>query len=222
MRPSHTRLCRWWCLILTVLTVPAPALAHDDAAWYNSKWKSDHHTGLSITWRFAPSMTDSAMKARITEAFGHWNVVGYSNLSFNKLSDSTSFQDFDPCAAAYNGVSYAGIDGEGDTIARTLVCQHSASPFLTLHQFVVRLDDKEPWYTGDGAPPGDKLDVEGVATHEVGHVTGGWLAPPGPDHFTNSTLCSTPIHTMCGGIGKGDDRNETLEFHDKDTFQDAY
>lgn len=200
---------------------PVRVSAHDDGAWYNAKWKSDHHTGLSITWRFAPTVTNSTMKTRVAEAFGHWNNVASTTQSFNRLSDSTDYQDFDACTAAYNGVSYAGIDGVGDTIARTKLCVHSGSPFQTAHQFLIRLDDQEPWDNGDGFPASDRYDTEGVATHEVGHATGGWLSP-GPGHFTNSTLCSTPIHTMCGLMGKGDNHGETLELHDQDTFQDAY
>jgi hypothetical protein len=86
--------------------------------------------------------------------------------------------------------------------------------------------------TSSGGISSSELDLEGLATHEFGHVVGGWTESTDEGHFDNSTnpnLCGSGVsdsdkHTMCTNLGSGLESwyKRSLQTHDTHTFQDAY
>ena len=131
-----------------------------------------------------------------------------------------------------NGIHYR--DTPDNTLANTQACIVGGTNDY-INWFQVILDPDKNWYTGSGSTgiPANYYDVEGVSTHEFGHVVGGWTPNSAKGHYDPAdtpSLCDplgseTPSHhTMCN---KTDDDDESaywrsLEPHDKDVFQLAY
>ena len=80
------------------------------------------------------------------------------------------------------------------------------------------------WYSGTGDPPNGQSDVWSFSAHEFGHATGGWLSGSIGGHFGGATLCpnSSSRHTMCASLPTGENWWRSLEFHDSETFGNAY
>lgn len=80
----------------------------------------------------------------------------------------------------------------------------------------------EVWYVGDGIVPSNAWDLQSIAVHEAGHVTG-WSG-----HFDrdDNTLCPNDTElaqTMCGGEDRrGTKGLRTLQDHDEHTIANAY
>lgn len=212
-----------------LVAAPMSAAAHSDySTWYRTKWKSDHHTGLNITWRFAPTFpSDSAKRDRVREGAGAWNAEG-QDMKFEWLGSSSDAQPFscsDFSALSYNGISWDSLDGSGGTWARAKVCWHTTSEtYHTSHQFLIRFDSDDTWYDGTGTPGSNQVDLKSLATHEFGHATGGWLDESSGGHWSSSSsLCTdSPRHTMCPSINKGENFMRGLELHDSHTFTGLY
>jgi hypothetical protein len=60
------------------------AFCGGEDAYYPKRWKADHHTGLTINWKFISNFPGGAFRTRLTEAAGRWNNLGQPmNFNFN-------------------------------------------------------------------------------------------------------------------------------------------
>lgn len=217
-----------------ILSASLSAGAHTASNWYPAKWPSYDRT---VNWRFAngfPSGSD--WRARVKDGASQWNAVTGSSMSFQFDTPDYSAFSATTCAGSEqkNGVHWGTIDGGGGTLAQVILCTFfdvNGTPWSNseLHDFQMKFDSAESWYTGLFSPSGAK-DAWSVSTHEFGHATGrgrtfGGTEPAADPqgHFTGSTLCpnSDAHHSMCQYIG-GSNYDRDLNTHDVDTFQDAY
>jgi hypothetical protein len=122
-----------------------------------------------------------------------------------------------------DAVHWGPIDGSGNTLATTWICNKSSNA-SHLYSFQIKFDSDEGgrWYSDTGTPGSSESDFWSVASHEFGHATG-WTS-----HFGElTTLCPqsgdlSGRHTMCAKILNGNTAQRSLNTHDRDTFVDAY
>jgi hypothetical protein len=84
--------------------------------------------------------------------------------TFTRNDDSTQLN---PCTGQPNSISWLQADGPGGVLASAAACFNTASKEIS--GFRMALDLDEPWATDGSA---SSVDVQGVATHEMGHVVG--------------------------------------------------
>jgi hypothetical protein len=103
-------------------------------------------------------------------------------------------------------------------LGQTFACYTST----TITQSTILLDDLTYWDTNGGTVPFDKIDLEGVVVHELGHATGfGILSPL--QHFTDAdTAFSVAEATMCATLSKGEPDWRSLNSHDSHTYLAKY
>lgn len=213
------------------------AQAHPGADWYPAKWPSSDRT---VNWRFANNVPATAIRDRMKNGAAQWNAVSGSTMTFQfNTPDYSSFSGTS-CAATEqkDAVHWGEIDNAGGTNAVAITCTFldatGSGSNTTLHNFQIKLDHDETWYTGTGEPSSNAIDAWTIASHEFGHATGrnstaGGVQTIGGDghgHFfnTDATHCpvSTSRHTMCQTQIAGASYSRTLETHDKDAFANAY
>jgi hypothetical protein len=103
-----------------------------------------------------------------------------------------------------------------------------------IDNFQVTFDPDYSWYKGVDytAIGSSQYDVDGVSSHEFGHVVGGWTTGSAQGHYdatNNAALCGSSVsiydkHTMCANTTTGLEGSlrRSLETHDKDVFVLAY
>ncbi|MDQ3953823.1 MAG: hypothetical protein M3279_12815 [Actinomycetota bacterium] len=207
-------------LLLALFVGTAVAHPASDYYWLH-EWKSSHHTGLNITWRFGPGFPNDAKRDRVKESFAKWNNQG-QQMKFEKLPEADFSYDL-PCPEpqGYNGVLWRDL-AQG-VAAEVRKCDHDGGGYsqpYPIHNFWVAFnnDGSVNWHGGADATAigNNELDFEGVATHEIGHATA-WSG-----HFREVTWpnCENPDiqPTMCPGYTFGLGRNSTyarsLEDHE--------
>jgi len=111
--------------------------------------------------------------------------------------------------------------GRSSVVGRAQACRSVRQPGLGY--FWVYLDSAENWYTGNGTPRTDEVDLGSVATHEFGHANG-W----GP-HFDDKrrvSICAQGRRsraTMCKNTDyRVGGQQRYLSVHDRSVFRDAY
>lgn len=223
----------------TVLTVgmiglAAPsASAHDPAEHFIQHWNLGQN-GHDIDWAFTPSVPSGNARDRMLDAANHWNNLS-GGRELNKVGNYSAFQYDNPqtdCAnldPEQNGIHYASIDGNssgGGTYATTYLCVYqSHNDWLFARN--VKVDSAEDWSNSD-LDPGSDLDLEGVITHEFGHVLGYSGNNINEAHFSdNADICNAGIsenQTMCRYVSYGTASyyERSLEDHDKHTFNAEY
>ena len=72
-----------------------------------------------------------------------------------------------PCTGQPNSISWLQADGPGGVLASAAACFNTASKDIS--GFRMAFDMDEPWATDGNA---SSVDIQGVATHEMGHVVG--------------------------------------------------
>jgi hypothetical protein len=215
---------------MLLLMVAESAMAHAASDYYSlHEWKASHHTGLNVTWRFGPGFPTDAKRDRVKESFAKWNNLG-QQMKFEQLAEADYSYDL-PCAdtQGYNGVLWRDL-AQG-VAAEARKCDHDGGDYAApypIHNFWIAFnnDGSINWHGGADASAigNNELDLEGVATHEIGHATG-WHG-----HFYEVTEpnCQNPDTqpTMCPGYAFGGGFSSTyartLEDHDKHTFDNNY
>ncbi len=198
-----------------------PASAHTWTDWYEDTWNID----TRVYWFSTRFPTGTNIRARTVEAGDAWEALS-GTLQFNLGAGA----DRPPWPGTPEGtdcddqLSYDVIDWvplPSTTYGITTTC-------LVNGTFSLRMNDTLPWYTGTGQNPSNQVHFRGAIKHEFGHATGGWLVahwnqPPNADPSLCVSGSWMSYHTMCKGITEAQTwRWNTLETHDKHTFQAAY
>lgn len=228
------------CFVASLVAAWAvSAQAHSGADWYPAKWPSADRV---VNWRFVePFPSGGGWRERVRNGASEWNSVSGSTMSFkNDTPDYASFSGTTCSSTAQkNAMHWGTIDGAGGIAAAEIHCTFldangPPGSNTTIHDFQLKWDSAENYYTGTDSPGSNQLDVWSIAAHEFGHATGrgatfGGVLTNGGDghgHFLNSndTLCPSGSnrHTMCQSYILGSKMFRSLETHDKDAFQDAY
>lgn len=215
-------------LLASLLVLSTMSLAAAHTTYYSDKrWNAAHHTGLSITWRWAPNFpTTTAPRDRVQDGFNVWNALN-QNMKFNQLAAASSSYTID-CDLVntpqdYNGIYWQSLgDGSGGVRGTTFGCVHPGT--TNLHQFTIVFDSSENWYSGANAAniPFGQEDLQGAAAHEVGHATGFW--GHFPDATSSTGICWNDVdyQTMCNDVFPVPTKTRSLEEHDKHSFTGTY
>jgi hypothetical protein len=220
-------------LFTSLLTVSGmgSALAHPEGSFYGLWW---HPAQKPVIWHFEDSFPIGSgdKRDRVLDAISTWEAAA-GDLTFDKEPDFTRTTLDCP----QEGNSWIGYESivTADALAETKVCKFADFPNQA-RSFWLRFDSAEAWYQGASTPPPNgTIDVQAVATHELGHV-GGFGYPIGqvkPHWGVNANgsidvteylnLCdNTPYHTMCQYYSPGSAWWRSLETHDLHTFGDQY
>lgn len=224
----------WFVVGLALGSLPLSLLgianAHNEAVFYDAWW---HPADIPVTWSFDDDFPDASpalRRDRVRDSFDTWQSAP-GVLTFDRKADIAGSSD--GCQPAGKSVVlWPLMDGEGGVLAETRVCTYVGQP-NRLKSFWIRVDRSENWYFQTSTPPpSNKVDLQAVATHEVGHATG-WGFANAQDHmgenqgvliqpeYTNRCE-NTPIETMCPFIGFGEGFWRSLETHDLHTFDNRY
>lgn len=214
--------------------------AHTVSEWMGKYWPSSDR---NAEWQFTSRVPTGAFRERVKDAAYTWNVQGQT-LQFQHVSgdlpvgpswcDSTpvsyvDYMEFSAHAAAGTCSMYEAGVGAWDNM---------------IVSFQIAIDVSNPNYANNGAwwvstwPASDNSrDLQGIATHEFGHVTGrccldemGLATPAGGDssshYVAGAGLCpadSVGRHTMCAGSTAIESfYKRSLETHDIDVFNAKY
>lgn len=171
---------------------------------------------------FDGSAPGGKFRARIAAAAATWNKLPAGERFEVHKSPSVALNS-DPCAEL-NGVPIGGIlRGQvagSTTLAENRSCVNTDTGQLV--GFRQTFNQKKKFYVGAGDPPAKKLDLQSVATHELGHSEG-WTG----DHYQNrndSKICANKPKqaTMCPAAYAGTNRTRTLAQDDKNPVIAAY
>ena len=187
------------------------ATAHPTADWMRWAWWQS-----SLTIAFEPFVPLGDFRTRIMQAVD-WgpSATGRPGLrsSMRRRLGASSI----PVRTTSTASTNEGVDGPGGlVIAQVRVCKDSSGAEALGAE--IRFDWDETWATEQHGPDEEgEQDLEGAATHEMGHVYG-WFG-----HFSG-TACPSglPGQTMCGTQLPGDSWMRTTEVHDNHTLADAY
>ena len=160
------------------------------------------------------------------------NAIARAATTWKKLPDVARFEvhksptmtiSENPCdrenGVPIGGIIRRGLPGSG-TLAVNVSCVNTDTGALV--GFRQAYETHKKFYTGKGNPPRTQYDLQGVATHELGHSQG-WTG----DHYENrnkSKLCANRAKqgTMCPVIYSGTTRQRTLAKDDKKPVVAAY
>jgi Matrixin len=198
--------------------IPGDVSAHPDEAYYVKYWRPDSN----VRYKMDNGVPDN-FRAQVHDGFAAWSDrAGGRAPNFIADGPQTMQHPYSPCAGP-NGIFYRNFeqdDRNSTAHAFVLTCGVAGSGGQGLQGFTMIFDNQDNWYIGDGDVPDNKLDVQSIATHEVGHATG-WGG-----HFESGASCfQLPEHsTMCDGFPgiRGTKHLRTLEEHDIHTLNDAY
>jgi len=112
-----------------------------------------------------------------------------------------------------NEIGFGPIEGRPGTVAVTVVWGVFGGPVQTreIREFKMRFDE-EHYRFGNASLSGQFMDLEGIATHEVGHAYG-----------LDDIYVSQCDHvTMFGTSRTGEQKKRTLSFQDVDGIRELY
>ena len=171
---------------------------------------------------FDGSVPGGKFRTRIVAATATWNKLpGVERFEAHK-SQSVAINS-DPCAEL-NGAPIGGIL-RGQVAGSTTLAENRSCVDTDTGQLIgfrQTYNQRLKFYIGSGDPPAKKLDLQAVATHELGHSEG-WTG----DHFenrNNSKICANKPKqaTMCPAAYAGTNRLRTLTKDDKNPVIAAY
>jgi hypothetical protein len=175
--------------------------------------------GSVVRFTYGPSLPGGAWRDRVREASGNWAGLGLPPRQFAASPAGTWTSN--PCTnltrGLVNGIHRRALDGPGGLLASTATCMRTDRPALVNVDIV--FDATEVWWVSDSsAISPNTIDLESVATHEMGHAWG-WLGP----HLSGSVCSPGPRrHTMCGSAPRGSVGLRSVERGDKNPVALAY
>jgi hypothetical protein len=198
-----------------------------------AEWLSQDRGG-NIYYKFTnavPGGSNGWFADRVAEAGQKWNAIPIGGPDFHFVRNGTT-PNFNPhpCPAPENAIHYRNISDGFSALTETCIVWVGQDYIAT---FQVTFDPDVNWYKGPDPSgiAGNEVDLEGGASHEFGHVVGGWTKSTPYQHFdpgVNPSLCFNPggpwgqHHDMCAVWPVGKTVLRTLEGHDIDTLQTAY
>lgn len=237
------RLTAGWLVMLLslvlVLLVSPHAEAHDDNNYWDYEWRSQDRGTSAQDYEFTievPGESSSNFEDGVARGGNAWNAIAINgaDMDFNRNGTVANYNPFNPCNLAQyrNGIHFRDVPD--DALAVAPACSLTLPGTDLIENFQIVFDEDYTWYKGaDYTEIGsNEYDVDGVASHEFGHVVGGWTEGTAEGHYdpsTNASLCGSGVsiydrHTMCSGTGPGlqGSLRRSLETHDKDVFVLAY
>lgn len=177
----------------------------------------------SVQFTFTPSFPPNSpypLRSRVQDGILNWPIssTGRPSYYFSSGSANRAFTCADTYALNENYISYGAIDGSNGVLA--LTCRDIDYGFIANSQML--FDSGETYWPYDSAPPSSHLDMESVATHELGHTLG-WRG-----HFSSSdVICpsggwGSTAATMCPTYTYGLDHFRSTSTHDRHTVAAKY
>lgn len=192
----------------------------------------------SIVYHFTPTVpTSGYWREAFRNAASRWSNISLSDGFFFEDDAPDISDDWNCDYSGTNTVKRRAMDGAGDTLGVTKICLVGSSGSAHIVEFKLHIDSAEDWYVKSDTPSTPlKIDLQGVATHEFGHVAGweGEDREPSPggafDPINDPNQCDAVNgdaqgwHTMCYRVFSSNEswRWRSLETHDIHEFTQAY
>lgn len=216
---SRTRRFRVALLIAVVapwLVVSGPSINRADAhlsSGYVNVWWQQSSTGVRIGHTVSPLNT-SAAHTSMRYGYNPWNPTTPSHNFTHQVGDPLVMHAGGRATGGANGANRVYITAHSNLTAPTRAEVSRCSSGTKITRAAMRFTTAGTWYTGSGTVPSGQYDLRGFSAHEFGHALGF------AGHFTS--LCSSPLHTMCGGLGAATSAWRSLEVHDIHTVAPRY
>jgi len=209
----------------------APAFAHNVSDYPANGWQ---YSPSLYTRNFytAPVSWPTDWNARADDAMATWTAVAGDGLVFNRAGVAGQDAGW-VCGDSYDFLNDA--ETQNGVLAATTLCPDSNSTV----RMRFNVEDYD-WYHGASTPNTSTLwDMQGVMTHELGHVhqawavctSGGPFDPCPGNHYDstyNGAICDSSdlanSSTMCQDLFTiaASWRERTLETHDEDLAAGMY
>lgn len=171
-------------LVFTTHAGPGKHPKKESKKYNLGKPKISWPVGVEINYEInnAPAGGEAAVNSAVA------TIDGYvTTRTFSEGSGSNN-----PCTDKPNSVSWVTGDGPGGALAFALVCfetkKHKGEKTRRIVGFRILIDELDPWDTTGAA---DKVDIENVMAHEMGHVAG-------LDHVEKSKESCLTMYTFSG------------------------
>jgi len=173
------------------------------------KWWSTSHgdsaNDIPVTYHINPNTTDcTGEDTAVENGFNTWENVSTSYMDFTRGTNTT---DTDYGTYDGNNIIGWGTSLSSSTIGLCTTWYNSSS--MRILDSDIEFNDDYEWNTS-GAPTTSEMDVQNIATHEIGHFCG--LA----DNYSYSDL------TMYGYADYGEIKKRTLTTADEQCISYVY
>jgi len=188
-----------------------PASSHAGSTYYTKTWGSDINLAFGYQ---SGSLGSTTARATYNRADSVWNnVTGVTVDFYNSGSVNPMVYDTGSvCDVPASRVWIVSNDISGGGLARAATCGSNPTRGI-----VVIDSSSRTWEYGSDFPTSTEWDLQGVVTHEYGHVTGF------SGHFPSADCPNTALQTMCPTLpSAGVYQWRTLGSHDIHTMQNAY
>ncbi len=181
-------------LIILIVTITGITWSKAQAYAYGYTW-----SGSSATYKYDASLPGS-----------YWYSTDYGANRWTNVSTSSWTWTYNSYSSNY--VAWVVIDGSlgiAGLTTKTIAGGH-------ITWFKIEYDNQDNWYTGDGSPGSNQVDMRSIAAHEFGHALG--------MSHTQSSHCpgGSSDATMCSPYVLGTSYLRSLENDDKSGVSAAY